>query len=304
MADLHVRAWLAVIGATAMIATGCVASAPRCAAHVTQPARAQQVPADTAPVEVRPVDGLPADRAPVDSTPVEIAIDTAAVVAAVRQAPGVVAAIVFDRSAGRYLIAEEPDRPFQSASLVKLLIAVDRLSRQPVDERTRSRLSSMLATSNDAVASQFWAAGGGNSIIRRLDTALHLSAVPPRPESLWGWTQVSAQDILTVYQYILDGLAPADRELILSALRSAPRIATDGYDQHFGIPDGLPGMPWAIKQGWSEGQGVVAVHSTGLVGAGDRYIVVLMTEHPARVGWRAAMRQATATMRLLAPLFP
>ena len=86
------------------------------------------------------------------------------------------------------------------------------------------------------------------------------------------------------------------------ACRAAPRIAADGYDQFFGLPDGLPGLTLAVKQGWSSGHGVVAVHSTGLVGPDGRFVVVLMTEHPARVGWRTAMRLATGTAGLLAPL--
>jgi len=223
-------------------------------------------------------------------------------VAGLRGAPGEVAAIVYDRAAGRLLLAEQPDRRFQSASLVKLLIALDVLAAGPVDEPTAGRLRSMLSASDDAVASDLWVAGGRGEIVRRMAAALQLSAVPPPSESVWGHAGISAGDVLAIYRHILEQLGPADRELILSALRAAPRIAADGYDQYFGLPDGLPGLPSAVKQGWSSGQGVVAVHSTGLVGAGDRFVVVLMTEHPSRVGWRTAMQLATETARLLAPL--
>jgi len=229
-------------------------------------------------------------------------VDAAAIAAGVRRSAEVVSAIVFDRSAERYLLAEQPDRHYQSASLVKLLIALDVLARPPVDEPTRARIGSMLAASDDAEASAFWAAGGGGSIVRRMAAELGLSATPPAVDGDWGYTMISAQDVLVVYRHIAVRLAVADRELILSALRGTPRTAADGVDQHFGIPDGLPGRPWAIKQGWSSGHGVVSAHSTGLVGTSDRYVVVLMTEHRAAVGFAAAMRAATDATGMLAPL--
>ena len=310
MADVRKGAWLALVGVAVMIATGCTASSiPRCATHLVVPARPSDAPVESPRLTSGPAPTAPrAAAAKADTAPANIAppgpapVDPAPVVAGVRRSPGVVSAIVFDRAAGRYLLAENPDRPFQSASLVKLLIALDVLTSRPADERARARLKLMLSTSDDAVASQFWAAGGGGSIVRRMVAALQLSAAPPEPDRFWGYTSITAQDMVTIYRHIMDGLAPADRELILSSLRAAPRFAADGYDQYFGVPDGLPGLPWAIKQGWSSGRGVVAVHSTGLVGAEDRYIVVLMTEQPAAVGWRTAMRLTTENVRLLAPL--
>lgn len=229
-------------------------------------------------------------------------MDTEAIAADVRRSAEVVSAIVFDRSAGRYLLAEQPDRHYQSASLVKLLIALDVLAGPPVDEPTRARIGSMLSASDDAEASAFWVAGGRGEVVRRMAAALGLSAAPPVMEGDWGYTMISAQDVLVVYRHIADRLAAEDRELILSALRGTPRMAADGFDQYFGIPDGAPGRPWAIKQGWSSGHGVVSAHSTGLVGTSDRYIVVLMTEHRAAVGFAAAMRAATEATRMLAPL--
>jgi hypothetical protein len=305
MADLRKGTWLALVGVAVVIATGCTSSSiPRYATHLVVPARSSDAPVESPRVTASPAPAAPrpaaakADTAPPGPAPV----DPAPVVAGVRRSPGVVSAIVFDRAAGRYLLVEKPDRPFQSASLVKLLIALDALSSPPPDERTRARLRAMLSTSDDAVASQFWSAGGGGAIVRRMVAALQLSAAPPQPDRYWGYTSVTAQDMVTIYRHIMDDLAPADRELILSSLRAAPRIAADGYDQYFGVPYGLPGLPWAIKQGWSSGRGVVDVHSTGLVGAEDRYIVVLMTEQPAAVGWRTAMRLTTENVRLLAPL--
>lgn len=252
--------------------------------------------------ECAPTAALRADSAQRSVVPRSL-VDVHAVGAAVRQVAGDAAAVVFDRATGELVLAEEPDRPFQSASVVKLLIALDVLAAAPPDESTAARLRSMLSTSSDAQASAFWVAGGGGAIVRREVAALGLAAtVAPRTDRLWGYTTITARDVLAVYRHIMDRLPMPDRELILSALRAAPRVAADGVDQYFGIPDGLSGLPWAVKQGWSSGQGVVAIHSTGLVGAGDRFIVVLLTEQHAGVGWSNAMRLATDAARVLNPL--
>jgi len=297
-------AGLAVVLATVAATAGCVPpTVPTCAEKVvrltlsaskaTAPSTTQSATPNAAPHATPNVAG------PSASGP---SADPEAVAEQVRRAAGEVAAIVFDRAEGRYLLAEQPDRQFQAASLVKLLIALDRLASGQVDDLVAARLRVMLSASDDAQANGLWVAGGGGAIVRRMAASLGLSATAPEADNLWGYSRISAQDVLTVYRHILERLPEADRDLILSSLRAAPRIAADGFDQYFGIPDGLPGHPLAIKQGWSSGQGVLAVHSTGLVGAGDRYIVVLMTEHRATVGWPAAMALATEAARTLAPL--
>ncbi|HEY7594137.1 MAG TPA: serine hydrolase, partial [Actinophytocola sp.] len=201
-------------------------------------------------------------------------------------------AMVFDRTTGELRLEYNADRPFRSASLVKLLIAIDVLA-QGADGPTRQQVAEMLRMSDDDLASMFWVKYGGPQIVTRTSAELGLSGVrPPEAYGRWGEVVVTPRDIVAIYRHVLK-LPPADRTLIVDALANAPRQAADGFDQHFGIPDGLH-AEWAIKQGWGSNSSAMVLHSTGLAGPGFRYIVVLLTEHPLGSGWRTAARSVTA----------
>jgi hypothetical protein len=120
---------------------------------------------------------------------------------------------------------------------------------------------------------------------------------PPEVASQWGEVVVTPRDLVSIYRHLLE-LPPADRSLLLGALGRAPRQAADGFDQHFGIPDGLDG-PWAVKQGWGSNDRAMVLHSAGLVGPGLRYVVVLLTEHPLGAGWARGARSVTAAAAAL-----
>jgi hypothetical protein len=112
---------------------------------------------------------------------------------------------------------------------------------------------------------------------------------------------LTAADVVRTYQFILTGLPAEQSQLILDALASAPRKASDGFDQYFGIPDGL-GRPFAIKQGWSNSTTDIVLHSTGLVGDGFGRIIVLLTEHPVRSSWTTDARSVTAGAKAISPV--
>lgn len=238
------------------------------------------------------------------TTPPRPSLDPMAVISAVRGVEGAatVGAVVFDRTAGAELLALEPDRQFRSASLVKLLIAIDALSRGANDAQRR-RISVMLRLSDDDIASSLWVRGGGPGIVSRTSASLGLAGtLPPKNPGQWGDALLTPRDVGRVYQFVLTSLAPADRALIVDSLAGAPRLAADGFDQHFGIPSVLA-EPWAIKQGWSNSRTDIVVHTSGLVGADWRYVVVLLTEHPLRVSWRTAANSVTEGTRALVPVF-
>ncbi len=206
-------------------------------------------------------------------------------------------AVVFDRTTGTFLVEHNADRPFRSASLVKLLIAVDVLARGS-ETRDRSRVARMLALSDDVLASGFWVRSGGAELVARTSARLGLTGVrPPETPGQWGEVVVTPRDVAATYRHVL-GLPAADRDLIVNALTRAPRLAADGFDQHFGIPDGLRG-PWAVKQGWGNNSAAMVLHSTGLVGPDLRYVVVLLTEHPLGAGWQTAASSVTAAAAAL-----
>ncbi|GAA2274548.1 hypothetical protein GCM10010149_16080 [Nonomuraea roseoviolacea subsp. roseoviolacea] len=273
--------------------------------------------------------------------------------------------VVFDRQAGgggRIVATRNAHRAFRSASVVKILLAVDYLeSRTTVPPADARLLKIMLRSSDDDAASTLWDRAGKGAVITRMARRLGLSDTAPPPASkpgFWGYTSLSAYDVVRVYRYLLDRAAPRVRDTILGHLRAATPCGTDGFDQYFGIPRALP-RPWAVKQGWSgfgevppvrcrpgsaspgvvstgsapagavpagsapagavstgtgatgarrasisavalraRGSGVPdlgrpVLHTTGLAGKDDRYVLAVLTAHPAGGTWSASVRRIT-----------
>ncbi|WP_236788454.1 hypothetical protein [Amycolatopsis sp. GM8] len=191
---------------------------------------------------------------------------------------------VYDRQTGQVLTSLGADSQFSSMSVVKLLIAVDLLARDDgslPDTAAQNRISRMLSASDDGIASSFWVTGGGPSIITRDVQLMGLTGTePPATSGEWGDTEVTAQDLVKVYRYVEDELPDDARNLLYNAMYQASETAADGTDQYFGIPDGLPGSTWAIKQGWGSSGSTAFFNTTGLVGKDARYVVIVLTAAP------------------------
>ncbi|TVT42399.1 hypothetical protein FNH05_22430 [Amycolatopsis rhizosphaerae] len=191
---------------------------------------------------------------------------------------------VYDRRDGKVLTSLDSGEPFASMSVVKLLIAIDVLARGDwtlPDATTRQQLTQMLSTSDDDLANTMWVDGGGSSIVTRDATLMGLSATkPPDDPGQWGDTQITAQDMVTVYRYLMDQMPASARDLLYNALYHATETAADGTDQFFGIPNGLPNTTWAIKQGWGSSGSSACFNTTGLLGKDSRYVVVVLTSAP------------------------
>ncbi|MEV4515905.1 hypothetical protein AB0K00_43980 [Dactylosporangium sp. NPDC049525] len=270
------------------------------------------------------------------STPSVAASPSTAAAATVTVPAGVTAGIViFDRQSGTFVIQQKASWRFRSASLVKLMIALDYFwNRGPsytVPAADRPKLDVMLRSSDDTAATGLWKADGQREIVTRMVQRLGLQDTAPPPASqpgYWGYTAVSAGDLVRVYQYIL-GKAPAPvRDYIMGNLHESTKCGTDKYDQSFGIPSTFR-KPWSAKQGWSGfgdnpqtpcvanaalSQGEPAggpgafvdvaapnqpdmsgevLHTTGTVGDNDRYIVAVLSVHPN--GTQFAKAAATLT---------
>ncbi|MEV6985334.1 hypothetical protein AB0M95_29295 [Sphaerisporangium sp. NPDC051017] len=165
--------------------------------------------------------------------------------------------VVFDRVTGRTTLSYKPHVRFRSASVVKVLIALDYLeSRKPgtaMPPGDADLLRRMLRASDDDAATAFWNRGGRAAIIDRVVRRLKLVDTGPPPASkpgFWGYTALSASDVVKTYRYLLERANPAVRDVILGHLSNATRCAADDFDQYFGIPSAVP-RPWAVKQGWS-----------------------------------------------------
>ncbi|MEU0521545.1 hypothetical protein [Streptosporangium sp. NPDC006007] len=255
--------------------------------------------------------------------------------------------VVFDRQAGKVTSQRNAHRRFRSASVVKILIAIDYLeSHGSVPRGDLTLLSKMLRVSDDAAATSFWTRGGQGKIVERTARRLGLTETAPPPADrpgFWGYTSLSALDVTRTYRYLLDEADPRVGGLILGHLRKAGQCGSDGFDQYFGIPRAVP-APWAVKQGWS-GYGstppapcgraasagaapaagaaatqVTAVrdaglavpasaagpvpdfghpvlHTTGLVGRKERWIMVLLTAYPTSTTWQRSTGQVTRLAR-------
>ncbi len=170
------------------------------------------------------------------------------------------------------------------------------------DGATREELHQLLARSDDQIANRLWTSGGGPAIVTRMVSRLGLSCTrPPSDPGEWGDTLISAQDMVTVYRYITDRLPEPDRDVILTALADTSKIAVDGFDQYFGIPDGIPHTRRAVKQGWGTSGSQAVMNSTGLVGSDWRYIVIVLASAPAK-SYSTLPAAVTAGARALASL--
>ncbi|MFG1705682.1 hypothetical protein ACFLIM_21045 [Nonomuraea sp. M3C6] len=239
--------------------------------------------------------------------------------------------VVFDRQAGKFVATRNAHRKYRSASVVKILIAIDYLERRKsVPAADAKLLRIMLRSSDDDAASTFWDRGGKGQIIVRTARKLGLSDTTPPPAAkpgFWGYTSLSAYDVVRTYRYLLDRADAKVRDTILGHLRRSTPCGTDGFDQTFGIPDGVP-RPWAVKQGWSgfgttppvrcdakaaaaaislvaqraAGSGVPdygrpVLHTTGLAGKGDRFVMAVLTAHPAGSTWSGSVKRITTLTR-------
>ncbi|UWZ34886.1 hypothetical protein Drose_27410 [Dactylosporangium roseum] len=255
---------------------------------------------------------------------------------------GVTAGIViYDRHTATFVAQQNASWRFRSASLVKLLIALDYFwDKGPgytVPAADRPKLDVMLRSSDDAAATALWKAHGSRDVVIRMVRRLDLRDTAPPPVSqpgYWGYTAVSAGDLVRVYRYILEQAPAPVRDYIMGNLHASTKCGTDRYDQSFGIPSAFR-RPWSAKQGWSGfgdvpatpcvadaaldgGDGAVFVpaaapndpdmdgevlHTTGTVGESDRYVVAVLTVHPDRTPFAKAAAALTGLTRSL-PLPP
>ncbi|MEU6645291.1 hypothetical protein ABZ863_22405 [Saccharomonospora sp. NPDC046836] len=170
--------------------------------------------------------------------------------------------VVYDRATERYVVTKGADAQYRSASVVKLLIALDHLYQNDpalvLEEATTEAerndilaLRAMLRSSWDYAASSFWVRNGYTEIIDRMVARIGLQhTLPPEDEGIWGYTVVSPSDVVRIYNHILDEAPQRYRDFIMTNLRLAENCGEDGFDQSFGILSVFR-EPRSAKQGWS-----------------------------------------------------
>ncbi|MFG1946901.1 hypothetical protein [Nonomuraea sp. NPDC048826] len=313
---MRIKPWAAVAAAVPL-AAGCVAG------PVAAPARASGSAPQSSPAQ------SPSAQVTASATESDAAARTAR---PPKVPPGTTASwLVYDRQRGKFVATRHAHRKYRSASVIKILIAIDFLeSRKAVSTADARLLKIMLRESDDDAATAFWNRGGKGAIVTRMARKLRLADTTPPPASkpgFWGYATLSAHDVVRTYRYLLDTAAPRVRETILGHLRKATPCGSDGFDQTFGIPDGVPGRK-AVKQGWSgfgltppvrcdartqsasislvaaraadervPDYGRPVLYTTGLVGKDERYVMAVLTAHPAGSSWRSAVRRITTITR-------
>jgi hypothetical protein len=197
------------------------------------------------------------------------------------------------------------DRPFPTASMVKLFVAEDilhraRTGRISLRADDPALLQEMIRSSNDPAASTLWVRYGGGQMVTAVAARYRLTGTaPPAVPGQWGETTTTARDLGRFLALLPTAAHPDDAAALLEWMRSATPIAADGFDQQFGMFGTAPPQT-AVKQGWMCCVGGNRhLHSVGVVA---RRVVVLLSEVPRAVGYDQARAALTAAAAALPPL--
>jgi hypothetical protein len=224
-----------------------------------------------------------------------------------------ITAAVLDRNTGQ-LVTNGNGMTIAIASVVKLFIADDLLLQVSSGETTlspeeRHSLDIMLRSSDDSAAEVFWNRSGGSAIVDRVVARYGLDTTRAPSNGRWFNTISTATDLVRYYDMLLagtGGLPPEQASIILSNLGASTPTAPDGmvpggvYPQRFGIPEGLPGEPVAVKQGWMCCVGADWMHlSTGVIGPNRRYVMAIGSMQPASA--EVARNTITDAVRTMFP---
>lgn len=274
----------------------------------TRPTRTSTVvPASTTTV--------PASRA--GPAPSPAPVPARQVLAAAERAAGPEVALgvaVLDVDTGELAVGRDGEREFMSASLCKLIVAVDvldrhRAERRPLDPAGLDLIRRALSASDDNAMNALWGEFDGAGAIVRVAGRLGLTAsLPPDAGGTWGDTVVTAADLVKVYRHVLRGMAPQDRAVIVGALATTTAVAADGFGQRYGLlHEGASPRRYA-KQAWVPYRPAgFLLHSAGVVydeRTGHAYAMALLSIQPYSGEQTARDRLSTiaaaATARLAA----
>ncbi|PTR26467.1 hypothetical protein C8K36_10539 [Rhodococcus sp. OK519] len=217
---------------------------------------------------------------------------TQAVVDATERGADVTIALL-DRRDGHYESFADAT-PFPTASVAKLFIADDLLFRETtakleLTDDEHALVARMLENSDDDAANELWNEYGTSDIVLDVVSRYELPDTAVPYDDNWWNTTTTGHDLVDYYAAVLDGrggLDPTHRDELLGYLHKSSPTAADGYDQTFGLPAGLPGEAGiAVKQGWMCCIDDLWTHvSTGVIGPGDRYVLVLVSREALDYG--------------------
>jgi hypothetical protein len=209
----------------------------------------------------------------------------AAAVSLVKSKPGHLGIVVRDRQTGTVWRAGDTQYPTWTSSTIKLAIATSVLERGrsgkiTVDAAARGQIEAMLNTSDNDAADALWDRYGRDALVPRFQTEYGMSGLTfvagfPR---YWGFMKSTAEDLQRLMSYVLDRLDPADREVVVDAMRHVAPI------QQWGVWAAGPAQRPGTKDGWSIETDDRVRHwctsTVGFAGPNERYTVAAMYSVP------------------------
>lgn len=171
---------------------------------------------------------------------------------------------------------------FDTASIVKVdILATLLLQAQDADRHLtaaeKTYATAMITNSDNASASALWDIIGRAAGLDAANERFGLTGTSGGDGALWGLTQTTAADQLTLLQQVFGDdseLSEASRTYLQGLMGE---IAAD---QHWGVSAAADGTQWALKNGWlaRSSTGLWDINSIGRVTVdGDEYLVATLS---------------------------
>ncbi|MFC9633928.1 serine hydrolase [Streptomyces mirabilis] len=171
---------------------------------------------------------------------------------------------------------------FDTASIVKVdILATLLLQAQDADRHLtaaeKTYATAMITNSDNASASALWDIIGQADGLDAANERFGLTGTSAGDGALWGLTQTTAADQLTLLQQVFGNdseLGEASRTYLQGLMGE---IAAD---QHWGVSAAADGTRWALKNGWlaRSSTGLWDINSIGRVTVdGDEYLVATLS---------------------------
>lgn len=248
------------------------------------PTSAHPAPSSPGPTTHPPTTTTDAD--PAGSGAAALAVQAAEATAASSEKLGVA---VLDRTSGKETDGTGADTTFPCASVLKLFLITDLFHQQEqgtikLSSTDLTEINSALTISDDSAMDALWVKYHGATAITQLIDIAHLpdaQMTAIAQSGKWGGVLISARDVLSVYDYVLTKLTPADRDLIINTLNKANPVGYQGWNQAFGLLNPATRTPTTkAKQGWSGWYGQTVLHTTGILDGQDKIVVAILSSRP------------------------
>ena len=209
------------------------------------------------------------------------------------------AVVVLDTTTGTLTSAGQATTQFNTASVVKVLMASELLVTGQMTGDTADTALQMITRSDDDAADELYELAGGDDVVNLMAQRYGIADLggPPEEAGQWGESQVTAKGLAELYAALQRD--PVVWPWLSAAMAGTTTTAADGSDQTFGIPSAA--ASWAVKQGWMVGLGPGATYSsTGYVDGG-RWVVVLLSSGAAEQYGEQMTDTMTSMAKALVP---